>query len=105
MAAIFTPIVPISPMEFSESAKPVEGGGNGTDSAMPFQNILRDSFLELEQAEKTASDDSVRLALGNADDLAQIQINALKAQAAVQTTVQLTTRVVNAYKEIMQMQL
>ena len=41
---------------------------------------------------------------GDADDLAQIQINSMKTSTLLQTTVQLTSRMVNTYKEIMQMQ-
>ena len=104
MADVFiTPIAPIKKMEFSASdniASPVSGGASPS-----FKDILNETIEEYISAEKAAAEDSVNLALGDADDLAQIQINSLKAQAALQTTVQLTSRVINAYKEIMQMQI
>ncbi|HHU05421.1 MAG TPA: flagellar hook-basal body complex protein FliE [Clostridiales bacterium] len=100
----FTPITPIKKMEFSVSdniaKEPVSG-----EAPLSFKNVLNETIEELASAEKAAAEDSINLALGNADDLAQIQINSLKAQAALQTTVQLTSRVINAYKEIMQMQI
>lgn len=105
MGAVFTPIIPIKKFEFSSSENitgkdPVSG-----QEPLPFRNILNDSLKELASAEEAAAEDSVNLAFGNTDDLAHIQINSLKAEAALQTTVQLTSRVINAYKEIMQMQL
>ena len=43
------------------------------------------------------------LAVGNTDDLTAVMLAATKAETAVQLTTQITTRAVNAYKEIMQM--
>ncbi|NLL46837.1 MAG: flagellar hook-basal body complex protein FliE [Clostridiales bacterium] len=103
MGAVFSTITPIKRMEFSENIagkEPINSEGS-----LPFQSILNDSLKQLASAEEAAAQDSINLALGNADDLAQIQINSLKAQAALQTTVQLTSRAINAYKEIMQMQI
>lgn len=100
----FTPITPIRKMSLSmldgatDKALTVEGGAS-------FQGAFKEILRAAEQAEQVASQDSSRLSVGNADDLAAIQINALKAQAAIQTTVQITSRAINAYKEIMQMQL
>jgi len=99
----FTPITPIKKMEFQVSDNTARELGG--ESSLSFKDILQESIEELAAAEEAAAEDSINLALGNADDLAQIQINSLKAQAALQTTVQLTSRVINAYKEIMQMQI
>ena len=66
--------------------------------------MLSDAIKDYETSQKTADDDTNELALGNSDNLAQIQIDSLKSQTALQTTVQLTSRMVTAYKEIMQMQ-
>jgi len=105
MGAVFTPIVPMKNIGFSSSENIAGKESIQSEGSLPFQNILKDSLDELVSAEKAAAEDSANLALGNAEDLAQIQINSLKAEAALQTTVQLTSRVINAYKEIMQMQL
>jgi len=105
MEAVFTPGIPIKKMDFSSSENIAGKDSVSSPGSLPFQDILNDSLKELSAAEEAAAEDSANLALGNADDLAQIQINSLKAEAALQTTVQLTSRVINAYKEIMQMQL
>ena len=92
-------ITPIQPMAFSKISGVEKSEGSGT----PFLNILKDAADEYTSLQKIADVDSEALVLGDADNPAQIQINSLKAEAALQTTVQLTSRVVSAYKEIMQM--
>lgn len=101
MSSFFTPIQPIKPMTFSDGK--IENTGK-TESAVPFSSVLKNAVSEYENLQQVTEQDANSLAMGEADNLAQIQINSLKAQAALQTTVQLTSRVVNAYKEIMQMQ-
>lgn len=95
-------IVPIKPMERMEftSGKPTE-----RPEGSSFESILEQARESLAQTTETADADSWRLAFGDVDDLAQLQINSMKAESMIQTTVQLTTRAVNAYKEIMQMQI
>ena len=71
-----------------------------------FKDLGKKCFAinEFKEADKLSDIDNAQLSLGNADDLAQIQINTLKAETMLQTTVQITSRVVNAYKEIMSIQ-
>ena len=92
-------IQPISPMTFSKIGETEKS----TDSSTSFMNVLKDAVSEYSSLQATADADSAALALGETDNLAQIQIDSLKAEAALQTTVQLTSRVVSTYKEIMQM--
>lgn len=100
-------IVPIEPMQLMDISKienqmqmkPIAGSAQG----LPFENILKDAISVAEQTQAVANTDAVNVALGNVDDIAQVQINTLKAKTAVQTAVQLTSRVVSCYKEIMQM--
>ena len=72
---------------------------------IPFENILKDAINGTKELTAITEQDNANMLLGDVDNLAQIQINSLKAKTMLQTTVQLTSRVVNAYKEIMQMQI
>lgn len=101
MGSFFTPIQPIKPMVFSDEK--ITKSENA-ESSVPFANMLKDAVNEYESMQQTVEQDAADLAVGDTDDLAQIQINSMKEQAALQTVVQLTSRAVNAYKEIMQMQ-
>lgn len=99
----FSPIIPMEKIK-GLSAPNATGGNAANTPATSFQTVLGDYLREADRLMQTAEQDEARLVLGQADDLAQIQINALKAEAALQTAVQITSRAVNAYKEIMQMQ-
>lgn len=93
------PIQRIQTIEETQNAAPASASG-----ALPFAGVLKDAVQNLEEAKAASSADSYQLSLGNIDDLSQMMINSQKQAIALETTVQLTTRVVNAYKEIMQMQ-
>ncbi len=95
------PITPMEKMDFSE-VKKVKTAAEATEGG--FSSLLDNAINEFKEADKLSDIDNAQLSLGNADDLAQIQINALKAETMLQTTVQITSRVVNAYKEIMAIQ-
>lgn len=97
-------ITPIMPMEFGDNNTITQSEVSSV-SQIPFANLLSQAIEETNKLSEIAEIDSQNLLLGNVDNLAQVQINSMKAESMIQTTVQLTTRVVNAYKEIMQMQI
>ena len=99
MKTFIVPIKPMEKMDFASSAPTQAAAGT------PFQQFLEKSAEALKSATETAQEDNYHLAFGDVDDLARVQINAMKAESMIQTAVQLTTRAVNAYKEIMQMQI
>lgn len=74
-------------------------------ASMPFQDILQDVIANARETEAIAKQDAIDLALGNTDDIHNIMINAEKAAIALELTVQMTSKAVNAYNEIMRMQL
>ncbi len=95
------PITPMEKMDFSTTEK-VTTAKDVKENA--FSSILDSAIENFKEADKLSDIDNAGLSLGNADDLAQIQINMLKAETMLQTTVQITSRAVNAYKEIMSIQ-
>lgn len=100
-----TPIQPIKGIgSLEELNKAAEGQGGGL-SSLPFADVLQNAISGYGEAKAQGEADSAALVLGDVNDLAQVQINSMKAESMLQTTVQLTTRMVNAYKEIMQMQI
>lgn len=99
-------IVPISRMpSISDitalpSVQPPQQGG-GT---VPFADILAEALQNTRETQAVSQQDAYNLAMGQMDDLHTLQINSQKAAAAMEFTVELTTRAVNAYNEIMRMQ-
>lgn len=103
MASFFSSMQPIQKMTFSPE-KAVQTTDDEKLASVPFASVLQNAVNEYSTLQETSNQEIQQLALGNADNLAQITIDSLKAKAALQTTVQLTSRIVGAYKEIMQMQ-
>jgi flagellar hook-basal body complex protein FliE len=100
MAAFIIPIQPMKTMEFTHTTDTKDAASAGAGA---FSNVLSQAMQEYQSLNEASAENSANLALGNVDDLAKVQINTLKAESMLETTVQLTTRAVNAYKEIMQM--
>lgn len=70
-----------------------------------FANIMQEAITSLREAQAAAQQDSYDLAMGNVESLHSMMINAAMEATAVETAVQITSRAVSAYKEIMQMQI
>ncbi len=98
-------IVPISstiqPVESLFENK-AEGVGENTDKPQ-FSDVFKEIFSEVQQTQRTVQEDSVRLAMGEIDDLHTIYNNMTKASVAVDTFVAVKDAVVNAYDRIIQM--
>lgn len=70
-----------------------------------FASIMKDAMATLEQTQKQSKEDAYNLAMGDVASLHSMMINSAMETTAVETVVQLTSRAVSAYKEIMQMQI
>lgn len=109
MANFIQPISSIQPLQPLESLK-FQGSNEASEASgsmlnrLPFANYLRDAVSNLQETERVSDRDAYNLAMGNTDDLSQVMINSAKYATALEYTVQLSSRVVSAYKEIMQMQ-
>lgn len=68
-----------------------------------FGSMLTDAIANVKELEDASNQASYDLAMGYRDDVQNIMLETAKAQTAIEMTVQITTRAVNAYKEILQM--
>lgn len=100
----FETIAPIQSMSFGTDKTNAVTGSSSSLTKVPFADVLHNAVNNLQQTQETSAQDSYNLATGNTDNLAQIMVNSSKETTAVQFTTELCTRAVNAYKEIMQMQ-
>lgn len=92
----------ISPVEFGSIlsvTKSTEIGQNKISFIDEFQNAVNDA----KTAEIQAEEDAYKLAIGEADNLHEITINAAKAELSVQLMVQLRNKLLDSYNEIMRM--
>lgn len=96
-----TPLNTPSQIGSSEKAQ----GGNDNENVGGFLDIFRESYDAAAEAQRVSEEDSIKVMTGEIDDPAQIAINAQKAALSLQTFVSLKNTAVDAYKEMMQMQL
>ncbi len=98
-------IVPISsaiqPVESLFEDKSSESV-NSTDKPQ-FSDVFKEIFSQVEQTQQTVQEDSVRLAMGEIDDLHTIYNNMTKASVAVDTFVAVKDAALNSYDRIIQM--
>lgn len=95
-------IVPITPLNLTTEIKPNLNVNETQNSG--FQDIFKDMINETQAAQEVAKQDSYDLAMGKTDDLHNVIINAEKAAIALELTVQVTSKAISAYNEIMRMQ-
>ena len=76
-----------------------------SDVQIPFSDVFRDVYENLAEQQEISDRDALDLSLGNSDDLHNIMINSEAAAIALELTVQLTSKALNAYNEIMRMQI
>lgn len=76
-----------------------------TGASSSFADIMRDAVRTLQESQAAAAEDSYHLAMGDISSLHSMMINSAMEATAVETVVQLTSRAVSSYKEIMQMQI
>jgi flagellar hook-basal body complex protein FliE len=78
---------------------------SGSTGSGGFGSMLTNAISSLDQSQNTASSDSVALATGQASDVTQVVTDVEKANLEMQLAVQVRNKAVDAYQEIMRMQI
>lgn len=93
----------IPPIQAPEVAKPpsVESGA----SAGSFGDLFRESIERVEQYHQTAAQSIERFLSGEQEELHKVAIATQQAELAFEMFLQVRNKVVNAYQEVMRMQL
>ena len=98
-------ISPLSQGAVSESIKSSDGLLSGTSGEKTsFADVFSDAYdtaIATDSADKSSTLD---LLTGNVDDLSTVLIDSEKAEVALGLTIQLRNKVMDAYNEIMNMQ-
>lgn len=98
-------IVPISELQPIISGTQNGKPSGQSDLGAPFDRILKNAIQNLDDLQKISDKDAADLALGSTDDLHTVQINTMKATAAIELTAGITSKVLSAYQQIINMQL
>lgn len=104
-----TPLVSMPSVE-TLAAKGLTGTANKNNINIDFEegeksfaDTLKEKIAEVKGLEMKSLDSAYAVSMGQTEDIEGAMIDATKASVAIETAVQITTRAVNAYKEIMQM--
>jgi len=75
------------------------------DQNLSFSDVLRQAISDLQQLQRTSTYNNYLLATGQVENLHKIMIDAEKADIALQFTLQVRNKLLEAYQEIMRMQI
>ncbi|AIF52130.1 flagellar hook-basal body complex protein FliE [Pelosinus sp. UFO1] len=90
-------LTPVNPTSIGQAVSPVEG------STKNFGEFLTEALGEVNSLQQNAAAASYNLAAGKLQDISQVTIAAEKATIAMQLTMQVRNKVVDAYQEVMRM--
>jgi flagellar hook-basal body complex protein FliE len=79
--------------------------GSGSGGGGGFGSMLTDAISSLNDSQNAASSDSVALATGKATDVTSVVTDVEKANLEMQLAVQVRNKAVDAYEELMRMQI
>lgn len=85
------------------SVAPKASGVTVDSTVKEFGQFLAEALANVEAAQKDAALASQRLATGEIKDVAEVMIASEKATLALQLTVQVRNKVLEAYQEMMRM--
>jgi len=95
-----TPMAPLGDISGTKAAA-ANPPASGTD--LPFKDIFNNLIQNLKDTETTANNDTTLLALGDIDDLHTLGIDATKAYLAERLVVEVRNRAMDAYSELMRL--
>lgn len=71
------------------------------DKSASFADVFKQALDNVEQTQKIVEEDSQKVALGEIDNLHEIQINSEKAALALETFVAMKNTAIDAFNELM----
>ncbi|WP_407307312.1 flagellar hook-basal body complex protein FliE [Desulfosporosinus sp. SB140] len=107
---LIAPIVPLnvlSPLAPAnlENTPSVSTGGGAQQAGADFSKFLHDALSQVNDLQSKADTASLQLATGQVQDLSSVMIALEKANLSLSTTVSVRDKVIDAYNQIMRMQL
>lgn len=104
-----TPLVPMSPLTplNSTGAEKASASGDGANTAAgtDFSKFLSDALSQVDALQKNADAASLGLASGQVQDLSTVMVALEKANLSLSLTVAARDKVIDAYNQVMRMQM
>ena len=105
MKMYLVPLSALPSIQPLETANKEDNPAPQQERSSSFAGIMQEAIETLRQTQEASVADSYNLAMGDVASLHDMMINTVMEATAVETAVQITSRAVSAYKEIMQMQI
>lgn len=91
-------LMPVGTKDIGQIASPIEGGNKN------FGEFLTEALGDVNKLQNDSAKASFDLAAGKLQDISQVTIAAEKANIALQLTMQVRNKMIDAYQEVMRMQ-
>lgn len=92
----------ITPLE-TMSQKIVPAEKETKEETASFTDIFKEALHNVQETQRISEEDNIRVALGEIDDLHTVNLNAKKAAMALDVFVALKNTALDAYNEVMRM--
>lgn len=96
-------ITPIQSMKLFQTEAQPEASPGG--AASPFQDLLQNAITNMVQTEQKTAENTSALASGSIDDLHTLGIDSTKAYLAERLVIETRNRAMDAYSELMRINL
>lgn len=96
-------IIPMSGITPLETISQKTNNELDKSSSASFADVFKQAIQNVEETQQVCEEDSVKVALGEVDDLHTIQVNMKKASMALEVLVSMKNTAVEAYNDIMRM--
>jgi flagellar hook-basal body complex protein FliE len=91
----------ITPLDTMSQVSEKTTGQSGAEAS--FLDVFKQALQNVEDTQKVSEEDSIKVALGEVDDLHTVKVNLAKAQMALDVLVSMRNTALDAYKEVMSM--
>jgi flagellar hook-basal body complex protein FliE len=97
-------ITRLNPVRSLTDATRVDVTPEAGKSGVSFKELMKDTIGEVNKLQTNADELAVKLATGDLEDVHRAMIAMQKAKLALDLTIQVRNKVIEAYQEIMRMQ-
>lgn len=91
-------------IDISNKSNGISGGGEADSAGKSFADTLNTAIQNVNELQKSSDKAMQNLATGRTDNVADVMIAAEKADIALKLMVQVRNKMIDAYQEIMKMQ-
>jgi flagellar hook-basal body complex protein FliE len=98
-------VLPLSSISSLSEYQKLQSAYKAPDDNGSFKGMLNDLIANVNETDRISKEDIVKMATGDADDLHTVMINSEKAELSTLMLVQVRNKILDAYNEIMRVNL